>query len=93
MAVIKATDILAQVAHAKARVASAEMYFQAAKLDGHHMTEAKHQAQLEQTAEQLADYVRKLPMAVQNKQAKACSAAKAYADHILKVEIPSAWGK
>ena len=93
MAVIKATDILEQVTRAKARVASAEVYFQAAKLEGHHMTQAKHHAQLEQTAEQLADIIRKLPQAVQHKQAKACVQAKAYVTHIHEVEIPAVWGK
>ena len=90
MAVIKATDILAEVTRAKARVASAHTFFGASCSPEDRI---KLQAQLEQTAQQLADYVRKLPMAVQNKQAKACSAAKGYVTHIREVEIPRVWGK
>jgi len=94
MAVIKATDILAQVTRAKARVAYMNEYFgREVRNDDHSVRERlnlsmAHSIQLSAIAEELADYVRKLPQAVQNKQAKACLAAKTYSQEIKEVHVP-----
>lgn len=96
MAVIKAADILAQVTRAKARVTHMDEYFaREVQNDLDHSVEERlnlslaWSIQLSAIRSDLEDYVRSLPVAVRNKQAKACAQAKAYAEHIEAVHVPA----
>jgi len=97
MAVIKATDILSQVARAKARVAYMDEYFPAQIALAGEFTEQKlqlslaHSIQLSAIARDLKEFVRKLPAPVQNKQAKACETALAYAKTVETVHVSACY--
>ena len=76
---IKANDILAEVTKASDRRAAIHDHFRQLPAEfWNENTSYCYQLRLDETAQALATYIRKLPEAVRNKQSKAVAKATAY---------------